>query len=457
AHDMGIVHRDLKPDNIMLARQRDGADLVKVVDFGIAKAQGGDGQKVTKTGLVVGTPEYMSPEQLAGDALDGRSDTYTLGLVAFHLLTGKLPFPSDTIQESMIMRLTDRPRTLAEMRPEMNWPQPVQDTFDRVLQRKAEDRYQRSSQFATALTNAVRGLQGAAVSATAAPAQPPGGALPPTRVRDGAAGGAVPAGAVAATNAPGSPASSAKKTRTLLPVGAGAGVLVAAMAAWFFLGSHRAAPGGTADSTQAKTQQVATNDTQPLSHAAPLNASPDSMQSAAGGASRIAGAPENAGAGTGAQLASGSTTPPAHDAAAQRTTPVPPGPAAPVAHTGNNSAPTGTRTSHTGTGGAAGVSAADAATARAQVESAANLLASDNPDAAKAARMLNRALGQLPTRDDSVTAEFHLGEALFTQAEQQSDDALRRKGCDVLQPLLGATGNKFHASIKFLYGDRKCQ
>ena len=88
AHDAGIVHRDLKPDNIMVARNRDGSDLVKVVDFGIAKASSSDAQKVTKTGLVVGTPEYMSPEQLAGDKLDGRSDFYSLALVAFNCLTG---------------------------------------------------------------------------------------------------------------------------------------------------------------------------------------------------------------------------------------------------------------------------------------------------------------------------------------------------------------------------------
>ena len=93
AHDMGIVHRDLKPDNIMIAKTRDGSDLVKVVDFGIAKAAGNDAQKVTKTGLVVGTPEYMSPEQLAGDKLDGRSDIYSLGLVAFNMLTGALALP----------------------------------------------------------------------------------------------------------------------------------------------------------------------------------------------------------------------------------------------------------------------------------------------------------------------------------------------------------------------------
>ncbi|HWG52358.1 MAG TPA: protein kinase [Gemmatimonadaceae bacterium] len=461
AHDMGIVHRDLKPDNIMLARQRDGADLVKVVDFGIAKAQGGDGQKVTKTGLVVGTPEYMSPEQLAGDALDGRSDTYTLGLVAFHMLTGKLPFPSDTIQESMIMRLTDRPRTLAEMRPELTWPQPVQDTFDRVLQRKAEDRYQRSSQFATALTNAVRGLQGApagaAVSATAAVAQPLGGTLPPTRVRDGAVAGASPGGAPPATTAAPSSTSSAHRSRALLPLGAGGGLLVAAAAAWFFLGSHRAAPGGAADSTQARSQQVAANDTQPLSHVAAPASSSDTTRSAAADTGHSAGAPAHAGAGTSAQLASGTTTPPRHDAAAPRTMLVPPGPSAAVAHTASSGAPAGTRTSHAETGGAASVSAADAATARAQMDSAANLLVSDNPDAARAIRMLYAALRQLPTRDDSVTAEYHVGEALFLQAEQQSDDALRRKGCDVLRPLRGAAGSTFHSAIMSLFGDRKCQ
>jgi len=74
----------LKPDNIMLTRGRTGADVVKVVDFGIAKAIGGDdSQKVTRTGLVVGTPEFMSPEQLAGDNVDGRTDIYALALVLY--------------------------------------------------------------------------------------------------------------------------------------------------------------------------------------------------------------------------------------------------------------------------------------------------------------------------------------------------------------------------------------
>src|SRR4029079_515560 len=98
--------------NIMLAKFRDGSDCVKVVDFGIAKAAGVEAQKVTKTGLVVCTPEYMTPEQIAGDPLDARSDIYSLGLVAFNILTGRLPFNSKTAQEAVIMPLTETARRL---------------------------------------------------------------------------------------------------------------------------------------------------------------------------------------------------------------------------------------------------------------------------------------------------------------------------------------------------------
>jgi eukaryotic-like serine/threonine-protein kinase len=147
AHDFGIVHRDLKPDNIMIAKGRDGADVVKVVDFGIAKASSSDAQKVTKTGLVVGTPEYMSPEQLAGDKLDGRSDLYSLALVGFNMLTGTLPFPSKSAQEAMIMRLTDHPKRLADMKPDVVWPESLQEVMDRGLARDPDERYRSAAEF----------------------------------------------------------------------------------------------------------------------------------------------------------------------------------------------------------------------------------------------------------------------------------------------------------------------
>src|SRR5437762_1462151 len=175
AHDLGIVHRDLKPDNIMLARGRDGADAVKVVDFGIAKAVGGEagggGQQVTRTGLVVGTPEFMSPEQLSGDPLDGRSDVYSLGLVLFNMLTGTLPFPGDSVQETMIKRLTDEPLELIEMRPDLHFAPGLQQTIDTALARSPVHRYQSAAKFAHDLA-AVVGLPrtdaGAALPSTLA-------------------------------------------------------------------------------------------------------------------------------------------------------------------------------------------------------------------------------------------------------------------------------------------------
>jgi serine/threonine-protein kinase len=150
AHDLGIVHRDLKPDNIMVARGRDGSDVVKVVDFGIAKAVGGDetGQKVTKTGLVVGTPEFMSPEQLSGDKVDGRSDLYALALVYFRMLTGQLPFQADSVQETMIKRLTDEPETLAAARPDLPFPDGLQQVLETALARTPATRYQTVAKFA---------------------------------------------------------------------------------------------------------------------------------------------------------------------------------------------------------------------------------------------------------------------------------------------------------------------
>ena len=159
AHDLGIVHRDLKPDNVMLSRGRDGTDVVKVVDFGIAKAVGGrDTQKVTKTGLVVGTPEFMSPEQLAGDPVDGRSDLYALALVFFKMLTGELPFAGTTAQDTMVQRLTDEPAKLSEVRPDLRFPPGLQATLDTALARSPAERYQSTGKFANDVA-AVLGLQ----------------------------------------------------------------------------------------------------------------------------------------------------------------------------------------------------------------------------------------------------------------------------------------------------------
>jgi serine/threonine-protein kinase len=211
AHELGIVHRDLKPDNIMVTTGRDGADLVKVVDFGIAKAAQSEAQKVTRTGLVVGTPEYMSPEQLAGEVLDGRSDLYSLALVTFNMLTGHLPFAATSAQEAMIMRLTDQPRPLAAVRPDIAWPAELQRVMDRGLARETEGRYPTALQFARELEAAVARMASAdareaatQVMGAAAPAAATAGtaAIPATRVAAPADRASMATAAVAAPAVP---------------------------------------------------------------------------------------------------------------------------------------------------------------------------------------------------------------------------------------------------------------
>ncbi len=248
AHDAGIVHRDLKPDNIMIAQQG-GKDLVKVVDFGIAKAVGGDesGQKVTKTGLVVGTPEYMSPEQLSGDKLDGRSDLYSLALVYYRMITGTLPFQAETSQETMIKRLTDDPMPLRQALPTGNFPPGLQAVMDRALARYAGDRYPDAVEFADDVANAIKGIapEGGATMIVGAGdmktmvAGPP----PKTRVASAAEGRGSP------------PAEPAKKKSPVMAIAAGVVILAAAGGgyAMFGRGSTATPPDTTHQSTQAST------------------------------------------------------------------------------------------------------------------------------------------------------------------------------------------------------------
>ena len=153
AHHRGIVHRDLKPDNILVSLQYDGTECVKVVDFGIAKTVQHDGtdpggQNLTTIGVAVGTPEYMSPEQLAGERLDTRSDLYSLGLVFFHLLTADLPHPRVTSRETLVARLTSPPRTLGEVKPNRNWPANLQTMLDWALATDPGKRYPTAQEFA---------------------------------------------------------------------------------------------------------------------------------------------------------------------------------------------------------------------------------------------------------------------------------------------------------------------
>jgi serine/threonine-protein kinase len=156
AHEQGIVHRDLKPENVMVCRRADGAEYAVVMDFGLAKERraGAELQKLTGTGIILGTPEFMSPEQLRGRQLDGRSDVYSLALITCEMLTGKLPFLGTTQQEVMMARLRGGPVPMRELRPDLDLPDGVQAVIDKALHRNPDDRYATAPEFAAALAAA---------------------------------------------------------------------------------------------------------------------------------------------------------------------------------------------------------------------------------------------------------------------------------------------------------------
>lgn len=174
AHRLKIIHRDLKPDNILVIEGPDGRDRVKVVDFGIAKAFGAEEGNLTKTGFVVGTPEFMSPEQLTGRPLDARSDVFALGLVAYQCLTGALPFPGDTPEQKMAGRLMRAPLRLDEV-SDKAWPPALQQVFDSVLSREVEQRPESAGAFARLFAEAIDGRGGMASAGGSAGAAKGGG------------------------------------------------------------------------------------------------------------------------------------------------------------------------------------------------------------------------------------------------------------------------------------------
>lgn len=131
AHRAGLVHRDLKPGNLFLARHGDGSELVKVLDFGVAKSVAG-GPALTKDGFVLGSPDYMSPEQLQSSrTLDARTDVWALGAILYRLLTGRTPFLGGSLEQRLRAILADQRPPLSELRPEV--PAGLEAVVDRCL------------------------------------------------------------------------------------------------------------------------------------------------------------------------------------------------------------------------------------------------------------------------------------------------------------------------------------
>jgi serine/threonine-protein kinase len=163
AHRANVVHRDIKPANIMYELD---TDTVKVTDFGIARIT--DSSK-TKTGLVLGTPSFMSPEQIAGKKVDGRSDLYSLGVMLFQMLAGVLPFRGDSMAELMYKIANEEAPDIRIIRKDI--PERLASVVALALAKKPELRYQDGDQFAADLKTVLAEFGGAPAATGAMPAQ----------------------------------------------------------------------------------------------------------------------------------------------------------------------------------------------------------------------------------------------------------------------------------------------
>ncbi|WP_437767209.1 serine/threonine-protein kinase [Sorangium sp. So ce764] len=150
AHVLGIVHRDLKPANLFLTRRPNGSPRVKVLDFGISRLVTPDGMDLTKTGSMLGSPLYMSPEQMMhAKQVDARSDIWAMGVVLYELVTGRVPFPADTLTEIVGRVLQDQAPPPSQLRPGV--PPELDAVVARCLQKRPEHRFQRIEDLMAAL------------------------------------------------------------------------------------------------------------------------------------------------------------------------------------------------------------------------------------------------------------------------------------------------------------------
>ena len=157
AHNAGLVHRDLKPGNIMLVESDSQGDVVKIVDFGIAKLQQ-EAQKLTRLGEVWGSPVYMSPEQCQGSTLDKRSDVYSLGVCLFEALSGQLPFFGKNYFETMTMQINEPPPSIRQVRPDLLFNEELDLVLSKALAKDPDQRFQSVKDFKVQMEEAIEKL-----------------------------------------------------------------------------------------------------------------------------------------------------------------------------------------------------------------------------------------------------------------------------------------------------------
>ncbi|HVE84857.1 MAG TPA: serine/threonine-protein kinase [Myxococcales bacterium] len=158
AHQMGVVHRDIKPHNILISTV-DGAEFVKILDFGLVKAlENEEEEQLTSTGQVLGTPQYMPPEQAGGEGVDARSDLYSLGGVFYYTLTGSSPWGANTVRKALTAALTQQLQPVSSKREGAPVPKGIEELLRKALDKEKENRHQSADELLDALHTALRGV-----------------------------------------------------------------------------------------------------------------------------------------------------------------------------------------------------------------------------------------------------------------------------------------------------------
>ena len=168
AHRNAVIHRDLKPQNIMVTEDSEGNEVPKILDFGIAKTFEPDSTALTATGTVIGTPQYMSPEQAKGMEVDMRSDLYSLGIILYEMLVGKVPFDDNSVPAVLVKHLSEMPAPPRQLRADLS--PALEAVVLRTLEKDPENRYQSAEELSQGLEQALVGV---------APLPPP---IPATQV-----------------------------------------------------------------------------------------------------------------------------------------------------------------------------------------------------------------------------------------------------------------------------------